>query len=84
MLHSICNGKRSAARFQYCHNGKKAILKYSLEKDLNSVNYSLFVIEYGEFVTVCYQYHWLGAYRTNALYSGHIFVRFNDLEDVFM
>ena len=29
------------------------------------------------------QYHWLGAYRTNALYSGHIFVRFNDLEDVF-
>ena len=26
---------------------------------------------------------WLGAYRTNALYSGHIFVRFNDLEDVF-
>ena len=29
------------------------------------------------------QDHWLGAYRTNALYSGHIFVRFNDLEDVF-
>ena len=29
------------------------------------------------------QYHWLGAYRTNALYSGHIFVRFNELEDVF-
>ena len=28
-------------------------------------------------------YHWLGEYRTNALYSGHIFVRFNDLEDVF-
>ena len=28
-------------------------------------------------------YHWLGAYRTNALYSGHIFVRFNDLADVF-
>ena len=27
--------------------------------------------------------HWLGAYRTNALYSGHIFVHFNDLEDVF-
>ena len=27
--------------------------------------------------------HWLGAYRTNALYSEHIFVRFNDLEDVF-
>ena len=27
--------------------------------------------------------HWLGAYKTNALYSGHIFVRFNDLEDVF-
>ena len=27
--------------------------------------------------------HWLGAYRTNALYSGLIFVRFNDLEDVF-
>ena len=27
--------------------------------------------------------HWLRAYRTNALYSGHIFVRFNDLEDVF-
>ena len=27
--------------------------------------------------------HWLGAYTTNALYSGHIFVRFNDLEDVF-
>ena len=27
--------------------------------------------------------HWLGAYRTNALYSGHIFVRFNDLDDVF-
>ena len=26
--------------------------------------------------------HWLGAYRTNALYSGPIFVRFNDLEDV--
>ena len=25
----------------------------------------------------------VGAYRTNALYSGHIFVRFNDLEDVF-
>ena len=23
--------------------------------------------------------HWLGAYRTNALYSGHIFVRFNVL-----
>ena len=31
----------------------------------------------------CIYYHWLGAYRTNALYSGHIFVRFNDLEDVF-
>ena len=30
-----------------------------------------------------YLFHWLGAYRTNALYSGHIFVRFNDLEDVF-
>ena len=30
-----------------------------------------------------YPYHWLGAYRTNALYSGHIFVRFNELEDVF-
>ena len=29
------------------------------------------------------QKHWLGAYRTNVLYSGHIFVRFNDLEDVF-
>ena len=29
------------------------------------------------------RYHWLGAYSTNALYSGHIFVRFNDLEDVF-
>ena len=29
------------------------------------------------------QFHWLGAYRTNALYSGHIFVRLNDLEDVF-
>ena len=28
-------------------------------------------------------YHWLGAYRTNALYHGHMFVRFNDLEDVF-
>ena len=28
-------------------------------------------------------YHCLGTYRTNALYSGHIFVRFNDLEDVF-
>ena len=28
-------------------------------------------------------FHWLGAYRTNALYSGHIFVRVNDLEDVF-
>ena len=27
--------------------------------------------------------HWLGAYRTYALYSGQIFVRFNDLEDVF-
>ena len=27
--------------------------------------------------------HLLGAYRTNALNSGHIFVRFNDLEDVF-
>ena len=27
--------------------------------------------------------HWLGAYRTYALYSGHIFVRFNDLEEVF-
>ena len=27
--------------------------------------------------------HWLGVYRTNALYSGHIFVRFNDLGDVF-
>ena len=27
--------------------------------------------------------HWVGAYRTNALYSGHIFVRLNDLEDVF-
>ena len=27
--------------------------------------------------------HWLGAYRTNALYSGHTYVRFNDLEDVF-
>ena len=26
--------------------------------------------------------HWLGAYRTYALNSGHIFVRFNDLEDV--
>ena len=33
--------------------------------------------------TLDYQPHWLGAYRTNALYSGHIFVRFNDLEDVF-
>ena len=30
-----------------------------------------------------YYSHWLGAYRTNALYSGHIFVRFNDLEGVF-
>ena len=30
---------------------------------------------------VCH--HWLGAYRTYVLYSGHIFVRFNDLEDVF-
>ena len=30
-----------------------------------------------------YRYHWLGAYRTNALYSGHIFIPFNDLEDVF-
>ena len=30
-----------------------------------------------------YILHWLGAYRTNALYSGHIFVRFNDLKDVF-
>ena len=29
------------------------------------------------------KYHWLGAYRTNAVYSGHIFVHFNDLEDVF-
>ena len=29
------------------------------------------------------QVHWLGAYRANALYSGHIFVRFDDLEDVF-
>ena len=28
-------------------------------------------------------YRWLGAYRTNAVYCGHIFVRFNDLEDVF-
>ena len=28
-------------------------------------------------------YHWLGAYRTNALYSGHTFVRFDDIEDVF-
>ena len=28
-------------------------------------------------------YHWLGAYRTSALYSGHTFVIFNDLEDVF-
>ena len=28
-------------------------------------------------------FHWLGAYRTNALYSGYIFVRFNDLGDVF-
>ena len=27
--------------------------------------------------------HWLGACRTNALYSGHIFVSFNDLEDAF-
>ena len=27
--------------------------------------------------------HWLGAYRKYALYSGQIFVRFNDLEDVF-
>ena len=27
--------------------------------------------------------HWFGACRTNALYSGHIFARFNDLEDVF-
>ena len=27
--------------------------------------------------------HWLGAYRTNVLYSGRIFVRFNDLEGVF-
>ena len=33
--------------------------------------------------TTTYTHHWLGAYRTNALYSGHIFVRFNDLEDVF-
>ena len=29
------------------------------------------------------RFHWLGAYRTNALYSEHLFVRFNDLEDVF-
>ena len=28
-------------------------------------------------------FHWLGAYRTYALYSGQTFVRFNDLEDVF-
>ena len=27
--------------------------------------------------------HWLGAYRINGLYSGHIFIRFNDLENVF-
>ena len=27
--------------------------------------------------------HWLGAYRTYALYSGHIFVRFTDFKDVF-
>ena len=33
--------------------------------------------------SVCIHNHWLGAYRTNALYSGHIFVRFNDLKDVF-
>ena len=56
MLNSIRNGKRSAAHFQYFHNGTKAILKRSLEKDLDSVNYSLSVIEYGEFVPVCYQY----------------------------
>ena len=35
------------------------------------------------FTMKSYLIHWLGAYRTNALYSGHIFVRFNDLEDVF-
>ena len=28
-------------------------------------------------------FHRLGAYGTNALFSGRIFVRFNDLEDVF-
>ena len=27
--------------------------------------------------------HWLGAYRTYALCSGHIFVRFNDIMGVF-
>ena len=36
-----------------------------------------------EIIPVASYNHWLGAYRTNALYSGHIFVRFNDLEDVF-
>ena len=36
-----------------------------------------------EVILLFFLVHWLGAYRTNALYSGHIFVRFNDLEDVF-
>ena len=38
---------------------------------------------YGEIYCLSSLCHWLGAYRTNALYSGPIFVRFNALEDVF-
>ena len=33
--------------------------------------------------SLLYYFHWMGAYRTNALYSGPIFVRLNGLEDVF-
>ena len=51
-------------------NGRRRISGKAISKSRQGLTYPV-------------QLHWLGAYRTNALYSGHIFVRFNDLEDVF-
>ena len=47
-----------------------------------SASYGIYNSQLIRFARVS-SHHWLGAYRTNALYSGHIFVRFNDLEHVF-
>ena len=52
-----------------------AIIRFDLDV-------SKMTVQGGCCTTVVVQNHWVGAYRTNALYSGHIFVRFNDLEDV--